>query len=249
MINLINAELYQLKIRRSPKVWLLMSILMSVAMVILPYFLGTSFDSQMMIPSFLIVSTYADFATAMAPYLLLGLTITAFNNDNKHRTMVNSASIGYSRLNIYFSKLIVALIFALIFLAISFLSFAITLQIFFPTDFQLLIETIILDNFIAYLPIWLAYLSLYIAVLFVSDGAMPMIVLMTSLVMMPMILSLGSLATTIIRNIKPYVLTELKPTSGVSLFGLENAGNALAIIYLISFTLIGVILFKRKEIK
>lgn len=249
MINLINAELYQLKIRRSPKVWLLMSILMSVAMVILPYFLGTSFDSQMMIPSFLIVSTYADFATAMAPYLLLGLTITAFNNDNKHRTMVNSASIGYSRLNIYFSKLIVALIFALIFLAISFLSFAITLQIFFPTDFQLLIETIILDNFIAYLPIWLAYLSLYIAVLFVSDGAMPMIVLMTSLVMMPMILSLGSLATTIIRNIKPYVLTELKPTSEVSLFGLENAGNALAIIYLISFTLIGVILFKRKEIK
>lgn len=249
MINLINAELYQLKIRRSPKVWLLMSILMSVAMVILPYFLGTSFDSQMMIPSFLIVSTYADFATTMAPYLLLGLTITAFNNDNKHRTMVNSASIGYSRLNIYFSKLIVALIFALIFLAISFLSFAITLQIFFPTDFQLLIETIILDNFIAYLPIWLAYLSLYIAVLFVSDGAMPMIVLMTSLVMMPMILSLGSLATTIIRNIKPYVLTELKPTSEVSLFGLENAGNALAIIYLISFTLIGVILFKRKEIK
>lgn len=249
MINLINAELYQLKIRRSPKVWLLMSILMSVAMVILPYFLGTSFDSQMMIPSFLIVSTYADFATAMAPYLLLGLTITAFNNDNKHRTMVNSASIGYSRLNIYFSKLIVALIFALIFLAISFLSFAITLQIFFPTDFQLLIETIILDNFIAYLPIWLAYLSLYIAVLFVSDGAMPMIVLMTSLVMMPMILSLGSLATTIIRNIKPYVLTELNPTSEVSLFGLENAGNALAIIYLISFTLIGVILFKRKEIK
>lgn len=249
MINLINAELYQLKIRRSPKVWLLMSILMSVAMVILPYFLGTSFDSQMMIPSFLIVSTYADFATAMAPYLLLGLTITAFNNDNKHRTMVNSASIGYSRLNIYFSKLIVALIFALIFLAISFLSFAITLQIFFPTDFQLLIETIILDNFIAYLPIWLAYLSLYIAVLFVSDGAMPMIVLMTSLVMMPMILSLGSLATTIIRNIKPYVLTELRPTSEVSLFGLENAGNALAIIYLISFTLIGVILFKRKEIK
>lgn len=249
MINLINAELYQLKIRRSPKVWLLMSILMSVAMVILPYFLGTSFDSQMMIPSFLIVSTYADFATAMAPYLLLGLTITAFNNDNKHRTMVNSASIGYSRLNIYFSKLIVALIFALIFLAISFLSFAITLQIFFPTDFQLLVETLILDNFIAYLPIWLAYLSLYIAVLFVSDGAMPMIVLMTSLVMMPMILSLGSLATTIIRNIKPYVLTELKPTSEVSLFGLENAGNALAIIYLISFTLIGVILFKRKEIK
>lgn len=249
MINLINAELYQLKIRRSPKVWLLMSILMSVAMVILPYFLGTSFDSQMMIPSFLIVSTYADFATAMAPYLLLGLTITAFNNDNKHRTMVNSASIGYSRLNIYFSKLIVALIFALIFLAISFLSFAITLQIFFPTDFQLLVETLILDNFIAYLPIWLAYLSLYIAVLFVSDGAMPMIVLMTSLVMMPMILSLGSLATTIIRNIKPYVLTELRPTSEVSLFGLENAGNALAIIYLISFTLIGVILFKRKEIK
>lgn len=249
MINLINAELYQLKIRRSPKVWLLMSILMSVAMVILPYFLGTSFDSQMMIPSFLIVSTYADFATAMAPYLLLGLTITAFNTDNKHRTMVNSASIGYSRLNIYFSKLIVALIFALIFLAISFLSFAITLQIFFPTDFQLLVETLILDNFIAYLPIWLAYLSLYIAVLFVSDGAMPMIVLMTSLVMMPMILSLGSLATTIIRNIKPYVLTELRPTSEVSLFGLENAGNALAIIYLISFTLIGVILFKRKEIK
>lgn len=249
MINLINAELYQLKIRRSPKVWLLMSILMSVAMVILPYFLGTSFDSQMMIPSFLIVSTYADFATAMAPYLLLGLTITAFNNDNKHRTMVNSASIGYSRLNIYFSKLIVALLFALIFLAISFLSFAITLQIFFPTDFQLLVETLILDNFIAYLPIWLAYLSLYIAVLFVSDGAMPMIVLMTSLVMMPMILSLGSLATTIIRNIKPYVLTELRPTSEVSLFGLENAGNALAIIYLISFTLIGVILFKRKEIK
>lgn len=249
MINLIKAEFYQLKIRRSSKVWLLMAILMSVAMVLLPYFLGANFDSQMMIPSFIIVSTYADFATAMAPYLLLGLTITAFNNDNKHRTIVNSASVGYSRPSLYFSKSMVALVFALVFLLISFLSFAITLQIFYPTDFQLLFDMIVMDNFLAYLPIWLAYLSLYIAVLFVSDGAMPMIVLMTSLVMMPMILSLGSLATTIIRNIRPYVLTELRPTSNVSLFGVENAGNLLAILYILSFTFIGMTLFKRKEIK
>ena len=87
MINLIKAEFYQLTIRRSPKIWLLMSILLSVAMVLLPYFLGENFDSQI-IPSYLVVSTYAEFATAMAPYLLLGLTITTFNNDNKHNNYI-----------------------------------------------------------------------------------------------------------------------------------------------------------------
>ena len=135
MINLIKAEFYQLTIRRSPKIWLLMSILLSVAMVLLPYFLGENFDSQI-IPSYLVVSTYAEFATAMAPYLLLGLTITTFNNDNKHRTIVNTASVGYSRLTIYFSKSFVALAFALVFLLVSFLAFSITLQIFFPTNFS-----------------------------------------------------------------------------------------------------------------
>lgn len=249
MINLIQAECYQLKIRRSPKVWLLMSILMSVAMVLLPYFFGSTPDSQFMIPSSLIIETYTSFATSMAPYLLLGLTITTFNNDNKHRTIVNSASVGYSRLHIYFSKLLVALIFALIFLFVSFVAFSITLQLFFPTQWQQLIEMIILNNFIPYLPIWLAYLSLYIAVLFVSDNAMPMIVLMTTLVMMPMILSLSALAVPFIRTIKPYILTELRPTGGVALLGFENAGNLLALLYLIGFTLIGTFLFKRKEIK
>ena len=122
MINLIKAELYQLKVRRSPKIWLLMSIIMSAAVVMLPYFLGSDMQSNLRIPDFIIIGTYADIATAMAPYLLLGLTITAFNNDNKHRTMVNSASIGYSRLNIYFSKMIVALIFAVAFLLVSFVS-------------------------------------------------------------------------------------------------------------------------------
>lgn len=248
MINLIKAEFYQLTIRRSPKIWLLMSILLSVAMVLLPYFLGENFDSQI-IPSYLVVSTYAEFATAMAPYLLLGLTITTFNNDNKHRTIVNTASVGYSRLTIYFSKAFVALAFALVFLLVSFLAFSITLQIFFPTNFSVVVETIIIDSFIPHLPIWLAYLSLYIAVLFVSDGAMPMIVLMTTLVMMPMLLGLGSLTTTIIRNIRPYVLTELSPASSVSLFGIENAANIIALIYLLIFTLVGTSLFKRKEIK
>lgn len=249
MINLIKAELYQLKVRRSPKIWLLMSIIMSAAVVMLPYFLGSDMQSNLRIPDFIIIGTYADIATAMAPYLLLGLTITAFNNDNKHRTMVNSASIGYSRLTIYFSKMIVALIFAVAFLLVSFLSFVITIQIFYSTDLQSLYDVVITNAFLSYLPIWIAYLSLYVAVLFVSDGAMPMIVLMISLVMMPLFLNLGSLATTVIRNIRPYFLTELTPSSTVSLFGIENASTILAVLYILVFTVVGTTLFKRKEIK
>ena len=249
MINLIKAELYQLKVRRSPKIWLLMSIIMSAAVVMLPYFLGSDIQSNLRIPDFIIIGTYADIATAMAPYLLLGLTITAFNNDNKHRTMVNSASIGYSRLTIYFSKMIVALIFAVAFLLVSFLSFVITIQIFYSTDLQSLYDVVITNAFLSYLPIWIAYLSLYVAVLFVSDGAMPMIVLMISLVMMPLFLNLGSLATTVIRNIRPYFLTELTPSSTVSLFGIENASTILAVLYILVFTVVGTTLFKRKEIK
>lgn len=249
MINLIKAELYQLKVRRSPKIWLLMSIIMSAAVVMLPYFLGSDIQSNLRIPDFIIIGTYADIATAMAPYLLLGLTITAFNNDNKHRTMVNSASIGYSRLTIYFSKMIVALIFAVAFLLVSFVSFVITIQIFYSTDLQSLHDVVITNAFLSYLPIWIAYLSLYVAVLFVSDGAMPMIVLMISLVMMPLFLNLGSLATTVIRNIRPYFLTELTPSSTVSLFGIENASTILAVLYILVFTVVGTTLFKRKEIK
>lgn len=249
MINLIKAELYQLRIRRSPKIWLLMSILMSVAVVSLPYFLEANFDSQISVPSLMIVSTYAELTTAMAPYLLLGLTITAFNNDNKHRTIVNSASIGYSRTTIYFSKFIVALVLAITFLIVSFLTFSLMMQIFFPTEFHILFEMIVTSNFVPFLPIWLAHLSLYLAVLFVSDSAMPMIILMISLVMMPMILSLGSLTTTIIRNIRPYVLTELNPASTVSLFGIENASNLLALLYIVGFTILGITLFRKKEIK
>ena len=49
MINLIKAELYQLKVRRSPKIWLLMSIIMSAAVVMLPYFLGSDIQSILLL--------------------------------------------------------------------------------------------------------------------------------------------------------------------------------------------------------
>lgn len=249
MLNLIKAEFYQLKVRLSPKIWLLMSIFISMAIVIVPYLFENNFSGTGGIPSYFLAQAYAEFATSMAVYFLLGLTLTTFNNDIKHRTIVNSASIGYSRTKIYFSKFISSLTFALIFLALSFLTFALVIQFFYPTDFSSLVEMIVVDKFLAYLPIWLAYLALYIAILFVSDGTMPITVLMIILIMSPLFLNLASYASEWIKAIRPYVLTELNPDVALSVFGIENASYIVAFIYFIVFTFVGLTLFKRKEIK
>lgn len=245
MINLLKAELYQLIYRRSTKVWLLVAILLSATMVILPYLLESYmvFDG---IPSLFLLLTYAEAATSMSFYLLLGLAVTAFNNANKNRILVNSVSYGISRSSIYLVKYLSTLTLAFLFLLFSIITFGVTMQILYSVEWQAILD-MVSNDFIPYLPIWLAYIALYVSLLFISDNAMPLITLMIILVMSPLLVQLLSFFD-FFTNIRPYLLTEVRPDRAIVLFE-TNVSDYVALLYAFLFIGLGLLLWNRKEIK
>lgn len=245
MIHLLKAELYQLIYRRSTKGWLLTAILLSATMVIFPYLLENYmvFDG---IPSMFLLITYAEAATSMSFYFLLGLAVTAFNNANKNRILVNSVSYGIPRSRIYVVKYLSTLTLAFLFLVVSILTFGVAMQFLYAVEWQAIFD-MVSTEFIPYLPIWLAYIALYVSLLFISDNAMPLITLMIVLVMSPLFVQLLSFFD-FFQNIRPYLLTEVRPDRAIILFD-TNVSDYVALLYALLFVGLGLLLWNRKEIK
>ena len=245
MLHLLKAELYQLFHRRSTTIWLLVAVLLSAAMLILPYSMESIFQFDA-IPTSMLVMTYAQTATAMSFYFLLGLAVTAFNNANKNRILVNSVSYGTSRSTIYLVKYLMTLFLALLFLTVSVLTFGIVMQMLYSGNWQAIAQ-MVTEQMLPYLPIWLAYTALYISILFISDNAMPLITLMIVLVMAPIAVQLLNFFD-FFQPIRPYLLTELHPDQTIELFNLD-VSNYVALAYAVVFIAIGLFAWHRKEIK
>lgn len=245
MLHLLKAELYQLFHRRSTKIWLLVAILLSAIMLILPYFMESIFQFDAL-PANILVMTYGQTATAMSFYFLLGLAVTAFNNANKNRILVNSVSYGTSRSKIYLVKYLMTLFLAFLFLIVSILTFGVVIQMLYSNNWHTIGE-MVSEQILPYLPIWLAYIALYTSVLFISDNAMPLITLMIVLVMAPVAVQLLNFFD-FFQPIRPYLLTELSPDKAIEWFNLD-VSNYIALAYAALFIGMGLLAWYRKEIK
>lgn len=245
MLHSLKAELYQLSHRRSTIVWLVVAVLLSAVMLIMPYFLASIFQFGV-IPTSMLIATYAQTATGMSFYFLLGLAVTAFNNANKNRILVNSVSYGTSRSTIYLVKYLMTLLLGLLFLTVSILTFALVMQLLYANNWQAIAE-MVSETILPYLPIWLAYTALYTSILFISDNAMPLITLMIVLVLAPVATQLLSLFD-FFQPIRPYLLTELHPDQAIELFNM-NVSNYVAVTYAAVFIGLGLLAWHRKEIK
>lgn len=253
MTNLIQAELYQLRLRKGPKIWLLAGMIFSLFVVFVYYTqFWYSFGSRPELQSIavdpLISFVYIPLVQSTAVFLLIGLSNTAFHDEVKKRTFINTVSAGHSRTQVYLSKLFSGLIMALAFLLVSFLTFTIASMIIFSGDLSLYLDLLFKDVLINNLPIWLMYLSLFVLIYTISSSNIMMNILIIILIALPLILELLAFRFDFVADIKPYIFTQLSANNPVMLDDL-NATPWIALAYFLAFTLIGLVIFNRKEIK
>ncbi|MDO4775372.1 MAG: ABC transporter permease subunit [Aerococcaceae bacterium] len=247
MINLVKAECYQLTQRKSARAWFVAAVVLGLFSAILPDIVAHFSD----LPKFSTQVKTVLFAESIintAVFLLLSIVGTAFNHELKNRTLVNSISYGFSRKQIYLSKLIGAVIMTAVFVILAILTFGIVVPLI--SGGSSLAVWADLAPIFKYVPIWLAYLGLYVWIAFLSESNTPTYIMLALIVFVfPVAFQLGqSYDISWIQAIEPYFLTQLNPDRTINLFGI-NAAPFIALAYLIGFTLFGIHLFNKKEIK
>ncbi|MDO4431895.1 MAG: ABC transporter permease subunit [Aerococcaceae bacterium] len=241
MLNLLKSELYQISHRKTTRIWLAIAAFFSAGIVVIPKLLH--FRNT---PAELYLTGYTGILLGGFVLLILGLVTASFNNELKNRTLINSVSHGYSRSTIYAVKFISALAFSAFALLLSVTFFTAALQLLEPTKWDHI--WYFYKTIASLLPIWVAYISLYVLISFFSETNTPMYILLSLLlVVFPIVFQLGS-NVEIIAAIKPYFLTELSFTDPYTLFGLDGK-FVMSLFYIALFYGLGVLYFKRKEIK
>lgn len=201
-------------------------------------------------------------ATQMLPgiyFLTLIIVDNIFSEEYKHHTLKNTISMGVDRRNIYMGKFIVEIIYAVI-------SFVIIIGVLFLSSYFLLgfetgaleISTVDIIKWfavktIAILPIlitgialanFLAFLinnNTYFAFAFVGMMLLPRKII-SILAMFKS--SLGKLV-----NILPSHIFDMMPTEGYVAGDIIMRSYIMGIVYVVIFSVIGIILFKRKEVR
>ena len=253
MINLIRAEFYQLTLRKAPKIWLLAAFIFSLLVVFVYYSqfwysLGNRPELQSLAVRPLISFIYIPLVRSTAIFFIIGLSNTAFHDEIKNRTFINTLSAGHTRTLTYLSKLFSALLMASAFIFVSFIAFTLSGKILLSGDLSIYIELlfkgVLLDNF----PIWLMYLALFLLIYSISSSNIMMNILIIILISFPLVLELLAFSFDFVATIKPYIFTQLNANDPL-MIGELNATPWIAIAYFLFFTSIGLILFNRKEIK
>lgn len=253
MMKLFNAELYQLTVRRAPKIWLIVGFILGTAIPLI-YYLGTwveegSRPALAQLPAEpLIYFAFIPVMTGTAIFLLIGLGNTAYHDETRNRTLINSVSAGHSRLSIYIVKFISSFLLALTFLLVTILGFAIAGSIIFNGDMSIYFDIIVMETLPNYLPIWIMNLALFQIIYFFSTSNALMNITILGIIAAPLILQLLTFQFDFVKTIEPYVFTQLSPSDPI-MFGQFNFTPWLAFIYFLVFMLLGIFMFKRREIK
>lgn len=253
IMNLIRAELYQLRTRRAPKLWLMIGFLLGTAIPLI-YYIGNWIESGSrpalaQLPAEpLIYLAFIPVMTGTVLFLLIGLANTAYHDETRHRTLINTVSSGHRRMTIYMVKFLTSLLLATLFLLVTVLGFAIAGSIIFNGNISIYFEIIIKDTAIDYLPIWIMYLALFQLVCFFSTSNALMNITIIAIIASPIILQLLAFQFDFIKIIEPYIFTQLDPRNPIISMSL-NFTTGLAIVYFLIFMGIGIKLFARREIK
>ena len=253
MMRLFKAELYQLSTRLAPKIWLLVGLLLGAAIPII-FYLGTWLEEgirpiiQVLPAESLIYFAFIPLMTSTAIFLLIGLGNTAYHDETRNRTLINTVSTGHSRMKIYLTKYLSSLFLAVCFLFITITGFAVAGSMIFNGGISIYYEILFMETVLSYLPIWLMYLALFQIIYFFSTSNALMNLTILGIVALPLILQLLALRFDFIEMIEPYIFTQLSPDNPIMIQGIDFT-PWLALIYFAIFMFIGISLFKRREIK
>lgn len=246
MMNLIKAEWYQLTQRKVTRGWFIAAIVLTLLVIIIPDIVASLSNVNVLTTDIKLVM-YKEMVINTAPFLLLAIISVAFNNELKNRTLINSISFGYARKHIYLAKLIGSAIMAMLFVLLSIVTFCLVTPIVSGgSPIELASE---LSGLIHYLPIWLAFLGCYVWLSFLSESNTPSyIALVVLFFVIPLIFQLGkAFNISWLVALEPYMLTQLRPDSPITLFGL-NGVPFVSLAYLIAFSALGIYQLNKKEI-
>lgn len=256
MLNYIKSELYRTKHRRYSYGFIITCSLIVLLGCIGYWYLGNSFKQDFSMGHVIYM------ATQMLPaiyFLTLIIVDNIFSEEYKHHTLKNTISMGVDRRNIYMGKFIVEIIYAvisfIIIIGVLFLSsyfllgfetgalgmntaeiikwFAVKTIAIFP----ILITGIALANFLAFL----INNNTYFAFAFVGMMFLPSKIVSIFAMFNP---NLGELI-----NILPSHIFDMMPTEGYVAGDIIMRSYIMGIVYVVIFSVVGIILFKRKEVR
>jgi len=265
MINLLKAEFYQLKTRLSPKIWLLVALVGGFFMAIVPQLLillinnpvdsenvsVTVDDPASVLEGYSVESHIelgSNFAIGLAVAVLFVMAYTSFNQALKNRAIINPLIHGAPRHQVLLTKYIGAIALSLAFYLILFVSFS---------GFNLLInggtvgqyfDGIFIQRLLPALPVWLMWLALYMILLFISASDYTFIVYIIAEIIVNQVVNFLSNHVMLIEEIRPYLFYNLNGMQEINLNGI-NVVPYLALLYAGVFLMLGIYIFKRKEIK
>lgn len=251
MWHLMKSELYQLTHRKAPFIWLIMAFIFTLLFLLIPY-LSMQFDGSVGFESLLsptlALEAYTTLIKNIAIYFLLSISVTAYNNAIKNRTLNNEISYGHSRTAIYLSKVFSAFILAIAFFIVSALTFATICLVYFHNSWDFYFQGIVIDLLIPYLPLWITYLCLYTTTFILTSNLSFIGIILFLIVASNLIFSLGSLLIKWLATIRPFIFTELNIDAPV-LFNNMDITYQMIIFYIILFAGIGIFFFHRREMK
>ena len=248
MVKYLNAEVYKLTHRKTYLFGFFAFILGGIAafMVLCKYNAGSGASFN-----FFLMNLPPLFMTGL--FLVLMVSDMVFSDQYKFNTLKNEASYGLPRTRIYLGKLIATAMVAVVICAIIILFYAGVAAILFPVEEGLgevlahLGQTLLLS-----LPLWLGGLGFGYMLLFVMKGSTP------ATMVYVLVLGIGDTILDLLEIIQPKLIEALEAVRSCLLMtpfnrmdvSPEALGHAwlVGMVWLIVSTLIGVVIFQKREI-
>lgn len=265
MFNLIKAEIYQLKTRRTPKIMLLISIISGFLIATFPqiinFLAGNPIENGNLsitaenpgnvlaiytIESHIMIASEIIFTTSLL--ILFILTFLAFNKDLSNRTIMNPVAVGYPRWKIFFSKYVATFLYSLTFYIFLFTSFILFNLLINGGNLKLYFDILFIDQLLPALPYWAMWQAVHMNLLFISDtGNIFIIYYIIEMIVRTGFRFIGD-QISCVERLQPYLFFNFLNAEPLEVNGV-NIKVLLAILYLGGFILLGVFIFNRKEIK
>jgi len=162
MFNMISAEIYKTYKRLYSRLFLLICAVLVLAFCVLMRVTVSEMAMTEGREALFGVMTYL----MVVPFFLAVVTSDiVFSDENKHNTMKNVVAFGYTRTQIYFSKLVTSLINFIVMAGIILVVALVSVLVLFPAEGNWLFAmNVFLISFVASLPLWLSQVALCIAV-------------------------------------------------------------------------------------
>ena len=255
MLNMIKAELYKTGRRAYPKIFLLVVLGGIVGLNLLLYFTNNYADTKVLKEEMLMMYL-ACLVAGM--YLAIITADMVFSDEYKHSTLKNTIAFGYTRTQVYFSKLITACIVTVVMaLAVEVVLLA-SCWLMFPSgenDGRML--TIFLQYSLACVPLWLSQVAIAVAIWFnIKSSTFATVLVVCFTAILPSVLSLMTL---ILSQPVWEEMAKWLPVSQFelyrSLFSVDDIVTVLprmcgvGAAWFVGVTVIGWLCFYRREVK